>query len=105
MQDTLVRSAPGGARWQASRIEILRIVPSSVSAGIALLSSELAPCFLCNASRMMSARAANVIDNIYFFVYGNVKFSVVLTRRGDLKMANPQAQFPRVVRAAPEPLG
>ena len=32
--------------------------------------SLLAPCFLCNASRMMSARAANVIDNIYFFVYG-----------------------------------
>ena len=54
---------------------------------------------------MMSARAANVIDNVYFFVYGNVKFSVVLTRRGYLKMANPQAQFPRVVRAAPEPLG
>ena len=81
------------------------VVDVSALGKTARVSSELAPCFLCNASRMMSARAANVIDNVYFFVYGNVKSSVVLTRRGDLKMANPQAQFPRVVRAAPEPLG
>ena len=49
--------------------------------------------------------AVNVIDNINANVYSNVYLNVMQTQPGGRKLAKSQAQYPRVVRAAPEPLG